>query len=335
MRITGPYRHRAGYRYRVTEAAGAPRWAPSGRTEEEARELAEGYADGLKARGSLTVAGVAARYLAHLQAQGNKPHSVKTAARQLVGLDLSDLQLASVTPLRAKAAYHQAAGRYAVATHHLILRRFRALWTWAIEEGLTRVNPWTTVRVLGRAKRGKPQLTLDEAAKLSKAAEARGDDEALGVLLALHMGLRNAEIRGLNVRDLDLGGKLLRVQDSKTQAGRRALEVPHFLRHALLTRTGRPGSDPLLLNNWGQRPNKNWLGFALRKLCDLANVPRVVPHSLRGLYASLHYEEGVDPNLTARKLGHRSPKVTQAHYATAESRARGEQKTRNRARSQR
>jgi len=36
VRITGPYRHRAGYRYRVTEAAGAPRWAPSGRTEEEA-----------------------------------------------------------------------------------------------------------------------------------------------------------------------------------------------------------------------------------------------------------------------------------------------------------
>ena len=35
------------------------------------------------------------------------------------------------------------------------------------------------------------------------------------------------------VRDLDLGGKLLRVQDSKTQAGRRALEVPHFLRRSL------------------------------------------------------------------------------------------------------
>lgn len=195
--------------------------------------------------------------------------------------------------------------------------------------------PWLTVRALGKPRRGKPQLTLDEAQKLSHLAAKEGSDESLGVLLALHMGLRNGEVRGLNVRDLDLGGRLLRIQDSKTQAGKRVLEVPDFLRRPLLERTrGRAGTEPLLRNGRGERPSRQWIGRALERLCGLACVPVVVPHSLRGLYASLHYEEGVDPNLTARKLGHRSAAVTRTHYATRESQQRGADKQRARARRQ-
>ena len=329
MHISGPYRHRAGYRFRVTESPGVYAWAPSAATEAEARDLAEAYAQGIAARQALTVAGLIERYLDHLRAAGCKPLSVRCAAHQLNRLAvLAHLQAASITPQRAKAHHHELARSFAAATQHATLRRIKALWTWAADEGLAKSNPWQALRPLGRALRGKPQLTLDEARKLSRCALRQADDGAIGVLLALHLGLRNGEICALCVRDVDLSGALLRVQDAKTQAGRRALDVPDFLRPALRSRCRRSGDAPLLLNAWGQRPTKNWLTHTLTDLCAAAGVPRVVPHSLRGLYASLHYADGVDPNLTARKLGHRSPKVTQAHYATPEARHAGEQRRR-------
>lgn len=336
MRITGPYRHRQGWRYRVTTSPGVLAWAPSAPTQEAAAALAEAFADGLRAREAQTVAGLAERYLAHLQDRGNKPLSIRSAAANLASLpSLHPLQIQSVTPQRAKEAYRELTTRLATATHHATLRRWRALWAFAVEEGLAKSNPWLTVRALGKPRRGKPQLTLDEAQKLSHLAAKEGSDESLGVLLALHMGLRNGEVRGLDVRDLDLGGRLLRIQDSKTQAGKRVLEVPDFLRRPLLERTrGRARTEPLLRNGLGERPSRQWIGRALERLCGLAGVPVVVPHSLRGLYASLHYEEGVDPNLTARKLGHRSAAVTRTHYATRESQQRGADKQRARARRQ-
>lgn len=365
MRITGPYRHRQGWRYRVTASPGVLAWAPSAPTQEAAAALAEAFADGLRAREAQTVAGLAERYLAHLQDRGNKPLSIASAAANLASLpSLHPLQIQSVTPQRAKEAYRELTTRLATATHHATLRRWRALWNYAMEEGLAKSNPWLTVRALGKPRRGKPQLTLDEAQKLSHLAAKEGSDESVGVLLALHMGLRNGEVRGLDVRDLDLGGRLLRIQDSKTQAGKRVLEVPDFLRRPLVERTrhddlrkfasypqklgrkqrsssaaavhrpARAGNEPLLRNGLGERPSRQWIGRALERLCGLAGVPVVVPHSLRGLYASLHYEEGVDPNLTARKLGHRSAAVTRTHYATREAQQRGADKQRARARRQ-
>jgi integrase len=335
VRIAGPYPHRRGFRFRVTESPGVHRWAPSAATETEARELAEAYAQGLAARGALTVSALCACYLAHLQTRGNKPASISSAAANLASLsDLHGLHITSITPQRAKDAYRALTQRMAVATHQATLRRWRALWAFAMEEGLAKTNPWLLVRPLGRPRKGKPQLTLDEAQKLSHLAEQERSDEGLAVLLALHMGLRNGEVRGLNVRDFDLG-RLLRIQDSKTAAGRRVLEVPDFLRRPLQLRAaGRASDEPLLRNQLGRRPGRNWLGLALVRLCALAGVPSVVPHSLRGLYASLHYEEGIDPNLTARKLGHRSAAVTRSHYATREAQHRGAEKQRAQARRQ-
>ncbi len=333
MRITGPYRHRAGYRYRVTEAAGAPRWAPSGRTEGEARELAEGYAEGLKARGSLTVAGVAARYLAHLQSQGNKPGSIQSAAHQLARLDLANLQFASVTPLRAKAAYHQAAGRYAVATQHLTLRRYRALWTWAIEEGLTRANPWSTVRVLGRAKRGKPQLTRSELARFIHTCQelaGQGDEGALAALIAVCMGLRASEILSRTVRDIDVepdpetgeAVPVLRVSDNlerafrlKTDSSGRSPQIPPIVEPLLAkVAAGKAPGDPLFPGTLGGRRTRQWLWDRVKDLCVRAGVPTVCPHALRGSLATSAAATGVRIDLISAVLGHSNSSITRQHY---------------------
>ena len=69
-----------------------------------------------------------------------------------------------------------------------------------------------------------------------------GEAGAVAALLALVMGMRANEIVSRVVRDLDDDGKLLWIPDSKTEAGRRTLQVPELLRPLL--RRSRRGSHP-------------------------------------------------------------------------------------------
>lgn len=64
---------------------------------------------------------------------------------------------------------------------------------------------------------------------------------------------------------------------------------------------------------------KQYWGRKVHALCKLANVPRVCPHSLRGLHATLAVEEGVAGEAVARALGHTTFEMTAKHYASADS----------------
>ncbi len=48
-------------------------------------------------------------------------------------------------------------------------------------------------------------------------------------------------------------------------------------------------------------------------------VPRVCPHSRRGLHATLASEDGTSGEAVARALGHTSFDITAKHYAQADS----------------
>ena len=327
------YQHRGKWRYRVTLGPRVHRWAPSCDSEADAFKAAEGFAAGLQEQVDLTVGGAAERYLHRLKVAGNQPLSIYWAAssiRRLCG-PLAERNLSAVTVQQARAQYARLAEQTAVTTHHVDLRRARALWQWAMEEGLVKANPWKLVRPIGRPKRGKEQLTLDEAKILAQlcVAEMMIDDGALAILLALLRGLRGGEIRARDVRDVDASYRALRIPIAKTPAGRRILEIPTLLRSALRARcVGRAPNEPLLRNRFGARCSKGFLEYVLTKYCQRAGLPRVVPHALRGQYATVLFAGGVDPDKVAKALGQRSAKVAVAHYATPDSVQTGQQKRR-------
>ena len=62
----------------------------------------------------------------------------------------------------------------------------------------------------------------------------QGNDGAVAAMMSLVMGMRCTEIVSRVVRDLDDGGALLWIPDSKTLAGRRKLQVPEFLQPYLV-----------------------------------------------------------------------------------------------------
>ena len=53
--------------------------------------------------------------------------------------------------------------------------------------------------------------------------------------------------------------------------------------------------------------------------CEAASGPRVCPHSLRGLHATLAIEERESGGAVARALGHTRFEITAKHYATPDA----------------
>ena len=117
------------------------------------------------------------------------------------------------------------------------------------------------------------------------------------------------------MRDLDDGGRVLWIPDGKTENARRRLEVPDVLRVLLLGLTaGRP-AERLIFGGDRSRPYFHiWLWKQVKKYCRRAELPRVCPHSLRGLHSSLAVSAGCTSGSVASALGHGSFAVTAKHY---------------------
>jgi integrase len=209
-----------------------------------------------------------------------------------------------------------------VSTHHFLLILAKGGGKWAQKEGLLSVNPFADVSPLGKRRAGKMQLRIDEAHQLSHVAlelAAEGDSAALGVLLMLHLGLRQGEVGARVARDVDAGGKILWVPTGKTKNAVRRLKVPEFLQDPLLRLASQKQPAGLLFTDGTTPPKRQYFWQKVRRLCTRAQVPLVCPHSLRGLHATLALEAGATSTMVAHALGHGSFAMTAKHYASPKS----------------
>lgn len=313
-RITGPYEHRPGeWRCRLI-IDGKREWGPIADNPGRAKRLAEATLHRYASIQPTTIGVLLEQYAAYMEAKGNKPRSVTTTTYRLKGF-FTDHGL-PVGRLSAKvcAGYYEAlVARQKADTHRNALAEARTFCKWLIRKGLLTENPIEGIEPMGRREKGKPQLHVDEARRWLDVAEreALQEDGAIAAMVTLLMGLRASEVVSRTVRDLDDGGKLLWIPDSKTDAGRRRVEVPECLRPHLLglTRSKLPGA-PLFGEHWRDWPRR-WV----QRICKKAGVPRVNAHSMRGLFATLGLQAGAAPHLVAATLGHESPSVTLQSYA--------------------
>lgn len=143
-----------------------------------------------------------------------------------------------------------------VDTHRNTLALAKTFGQWCVKQGWLVTNVVADVEPQGRRRRGKEQLRIDEARKylaVCEKAASGGDSGAVAAMTSLLLGLRASEVVERVVRDFDDGGRVMWIPASKTDAGRRTLEVPESLRPhlarlaegkaAALSGSGRPGSD--------------------------------------------------------------------------------------------
>jgi integrase len=121
-------------------------------------------------------------------------------------------------------------------------------------------------------------------------------------------------------RDIDDDGRVLWVPFGKTHNARRRLRIPEQLRPLVLRLVATKRADePLFYPATHQRVWTHYYNAQVRALCRQAGVPEVVPHSLRGLHATLALEGGATADAVAKALGHSSFAMTEQHYASPSS----------------
>lgn len=258
-------------------------------------------------------------YLATLDSRGLKDSTKAGISSFLHGM--FDGETAGMwTPHRIQQTLELWAERWSIPTRRLRLWQAQKFWAWLLEQGKAAVNPFAGIVIPGRANRGKPQLRLDEARTLCRAAidaYQAGKTLAAAPVVMLAMGLRSSEILQRQARDVDDSGRILWIPSGKTDNAKRTLDVPPELQPLLVDlKAGKEPTDLLLGSNSRGKPwRPSDLHEYMLALCDRAGVPRVCPHSLRGLWASLAVRSGAACAAVAATLGHASFAMTAAHYA--------------------
>lgn len=327
-RVLGPYPNRSAFRLIVIQDG--TRKSVVVATEREAQALKEELQRSLYSPPRHTLGELLTEFEGVLRTRRSGERQVDqivaTLARFFEDLDRDADKL---TTEQARALYQRETERVSERTgrkiaadsHQQTLRLAKGMFRWASEQKLVRSDPFAGVSPIGRKRAGKPQLHIDEARRWVQTAMGlaeNGDRMAVAALLLLLMGLRASEALLRQVRDVDDDAQVLWIPRGKTARARRRLLVPSSLSPLLRAACAGRGPEELLFPSLtGGRISNASMHKKVHKICDLAGVPRVCPHSLRGLHSTLAVQAGVTAEAVAQSLGHTSFAMTARHYADA------------------
>jgi integrase len=202
---------------------------------------------------------------------------------------------------------------------------------WCAGKGYIRLDnqkrtPVDGLTVLGKRRRGKKQMRVDEFKTWERLAldEAdRGDVRSFVAVLTFYLGTRVGETLKLCARDIDRDGRDAVVDDSKTESGKRRVEIPEHLQGRLFAfkRDRAPGE--LLFPGI----TRSQVLGTVKRLCRAAGVTEVTTQSLRGLHSTLADEIGATGRMIADQLGHADEgQTSERHYSEPGSRQRAAQR---------
>lgn len=316
VKVLGPYRNASKWRLLVFDPDRQAKVFDDYETACAARDMLLSEAEGLSSK---TVGDAVGEFLTYKHKRGCKERSILAIRHKLAWLPL-DVAITSITANKAEALYSEQSEKVAVATHHANLRFTKALFKWCVKQKYISENPFADVETIGKANKGKLQLRQDEAKTLTSylIEQSKDDYRALALLVQVLLGLRSGEVLNLRKRDLDCGGSLVVVDGTKTANAKRNLKLEDApaVQELVARRVAPLSPESLIFAPQGREEPvcTTSLHKALRMFCQRAGVPKVCPHSLRGLHSSLAVQAGATCALVAQALGHGSDVVTRRHY---------------------
>ncbi|ABK19465.1 tyrosine-type recombinase/integrase [Syntrophobacter fumaroxidans] len=213
-------------------------------------------------------------------------------------------------------------GPRSAASLHRMKAAVRAFFAWAVEVGVVDDNPARSIRMQRLPRKLPVFLTTAEKKRLLKELKGRTDFSALRdramIEVLLGTGIRLGELAALDMDDIDLDAKHLRVRakGNVPQVKFIKTDLRTLLRRYLAERRrhGRPEMEALFLSNRDgrlcQRQIANRLAHWLRK----AGIEKeLTPHGLRHTFATHLYGATNDLLVVQRALGHRDVSTTQIY----------------------
>ena len=216
-----------------------------------------------------------------------------------------------------------------------VVRKLSALRTfirWLIRTGDLTEDPLPTRGMMKKESRLPRFLSQSEAARLVSAPD---DSDGLGLrdsaLLEViyAAGLRVSEARDLNVGDINLETKELRVRGKGSkqrvvligEAAHRALS--RYLLEVRPTIATQESGSAVFLNRSGGRLSQRSIQSKVRKYSTMTGLRTDVhTHTIRHSFATHLLEGGADLRVVQELLGHASPATTQIYTHVTQTQAR-------------
>lgn len=273
-------------------------------------------------------------FLGHLRVERGRAESTIAAYRR----DLADFfRWAGRVGVRGTAADADdlaaylgavAASGAAPATRKRRAVAVRSFFGFLTDEGLLTVDPATDLEVPG-VRAGLPKaLSEEEISSLfdvvvGEEPAAVRDRAILEVMYGA--GLRISETTGLDIADVDLAERLLRVTGKGSKE--RIVPIGRMAKDALVRwldpdargalrspGTDRDAESALFVNRRGRRLTRQGLWGIVRRHADAAGLgDRCTPHVLRHSCATHLLDHGADIRTVQELLGHASVSTTQIY----------------------
>ena len=282
----------------------------------------------------LDLTGATEAFCARLSAEGRSPATIAAYRRDLALVARVAGELAPGIACRevtaglldqvfsAGAVTESERGPRSAASLHRMKAAVRAFFAWAAETGVVGDNPARSIRMHRLPRKLPVFLTTAEKKRLLKELKGRTDFSALRdramIEVLLGTGIRLGELAALDMDDIDLDAKHLRVRakGNVPQVKFIKTDLRTLLRRYLAERRrhGRPEMEALFLSNRDgrlcQRQIANRLAHWLRK----AGIEKeLTPHGLRHTFATHLYGATNDLLVVQRALGHRDVSTTQIY----------------------
>jgi integrase/recombinase XerC len=199
------------------------------------------------------------------------------------------------------------------------LATLRTFFRYLCREGILEANPARALLSPRLERRIPAHLDEADAARLV-AVDGEGDAElrARAILELLYAtGIRCAELVGLDLPEVDLEGRFVRVLGK----GRKERMVPFgapaekaLLQYLPVRLKCRPRTDALFVNARGGRlTDRSVRAIVQRRVRQLALAQRISPHGLRHSFATHLLERGADLRSIQELLGHARLSTTQKY----------------------
>jgi len=195
----------------------------------------------------------------------------------------------------------------------------KEIFELAVDDGVIAVNPALNIKIKGESKTNIDYYSKDEVYKLLGASKEVNNVFHTYLEIAFNTGMRVGEILGLQLNDFKDG--YIHIKRTRTlgvigsgKTFNAIRNVPYSDYMLSLVKSIQPKDNIFL---FGNIDDARKLRYFWRDTCKLAKVEKHKLYSTRHTFATLMLQENiVSINELAGLLGHSSPKVTLAHYAS-------------------
>jgi len=208
----------------------------------------------------------------------------------------------------------------------------RSFYRYLTAESLISSNPLETASSVRQEKRLPGFLSLEDMNRLLAAPDAstpQGLRDRAILELLYACGLRVSEIVKLDLEQVDLEARQIRVWGKRSKQRLALMGVPAATALAAYLSKGRPKllkkrrSPALFVNRYGGRLVQRRIQYLVKEYAAKAGLDNSVhPHLLRHTFATHLLDGGADLRVVQELLGHASLSSTQIYTHVSQSQAR-------------